>query len=144
MTDAPAAAAPLTAPTHLRILPERYGVYRLNAMPTLFAASLLSLTVTEDEISLVCPEEERPSAELITAAETGWRAMHVCGTLDFAATGILASLSAPLAEAAISLFALSTFDTDYLLVKEPSLSAACTALKQAGWEIVQDERRMRS
>ena len=65
-------------------------------------------------------------------SEGGWRALRVAGTLEFSLTGILASLAAPLAEARISLFALSTHDTDYVLVKADTLAAAVAALTAAG------------
>jgi hypothetical protein len=65
-------------------------------------------------------------------AERGWRALHVDATLDFGLTGILAALVVPLAETGVSIFALSTYDTDYLLVREPQLPAALAALRAAG------------
>jgi hypothetical protein len=65
-------------------------------------------------------------------AEKDWRCLQVVGPLDFALTGILASLLIPLAEAGVSMFAISTFDTDYLLIKETTLEVAITALRNAG------------
>ena len=66
---------------------------------------------------------------------TPWRALRVAGTLDFALTGILASLTAPLAAAEISVFALSSFDTDYILVRSDSLAAAIECLQKAGYPV---------
>lgn len=87
------------------------------------------MTRTADELSIVLPEEaRRPEWQ----AETGWRALRVEGTLDFALTGILASLAAPLARAGVSLFAVSTFDTDYVLIRERDLETAKAALAADG------------
>ncbi len=90
---------------------------------------LLSATRTEDELSLVCPWEAVPAG---VRAEGPWRALKVAGPLDFAAVGILAALTAALAREGVSLFALSTYDTDYLLVKEPDLETARAALVRDG------------
>jgi len=65
-------------------------------------------------------------------AERGWRALYVDATLDLGLTGVLAALVVPLAEASVSIFALSTYDTDYLLVRETQLPAALQALRAAG------------
>jgi hypothetical protein len=94
---------------------------------------LVSVTRTPDEPSVVCDEAAVPAA--MPLVERGWRALRVAGTLDFALAGILARLAAPLAEAGISIFALSTFDTDYLLVRASDLDAAIDALRAAGHEV---------
>ena len=90
---------------------------------------LISITRTADELSIVCPEEQIPDGITI---ERGWRSLKVEGPLDFALTGILADLAGTLASAGISIFAISTFDTDYLLVKEKVLQEAINALVNAG------------
>mgnify|MGYP000949911708 CR=1 FL=1 len=88
-----------------------------------------SITRTPGELSIVgAPSQVREGVR----AESGWRALAVDGPLDFALTGILASLAGPLAAARISIFALSTFDTDYVLVREPDLPAAVAVLERAG------------
>lgn len=97
--------------------------------------SFLSITRTADELSVVCPEEYAPEG---AAVEVGWRAMKVEGTLDFSLVGILASISAPLADAGVGIFVVSTFDTDYVLVKEASLERAVSALEGAGHEVSWD------
>ena len=94
---------------------------------------LCSVTYTGDECSIVCPAGVIPNG---VQAERGWRVLKVLGPLDFALTGVLVSLAQPLAEQGIPIFALSTFDTDYLLVKEQALSEAKTALEQAGHNFV--------
>ncbi|GHO85011.1 ACT domain-containing protein [Dictyobacter formicarum] len=93
-----------------------------------------SITSTEDELSLVCVADSVPEE---VRCERNWRAIKVVGPLDFALVGILASLSSTLAQAQVSIFAVSTFDTDYILVKEPQLAQAVDALEQAGHELIQ-------
>lgn len=92
------------------------------------------LSVTDEEVSLVCPEEHVPSQYL--KRTDGWRAFKVQGELDFSLTGILAGLSCVLAENGIAVFAVSTFNTDYLLIKEETLSNAVRALEGAGYRAV--------
>jgi hypothetical protein len=89
----------------------------------------VSITHTGDELSIVCAEEYVPAD---VKADKGWRALKVEGPLDLALTGVLASLADPLAAAQINLFAVSTFDTDYLLVKGYNLARAGDVLRQAG------------
>jgi len=123
----------------LDVLAETYAVCRLDpqgglaewALPPA-RARLWSLTVTADEISLVCPAAAVPDGPL---CEAGWRALRVAGPLDFGLVGILAELSGLLARAGVSLFALSTYDTDYLLVKAEALEAACDALRAGGHQL---------
>lgn len=94
---------------------------------------LWALVVTAEERSLVCPEEHVPQQAI--KVEKGWRVMQVQGPLDFGLIGVLANLSQILAQAAVSIFVLSTYDTDYLLVKEAQLNQAILALQQAGHSI---------
>lgn len=95
-----------------------------------------SITRTPEELSLVLPEENVPDGIL---AERGWSALQVQGPLDFSLTGILASLTAPLADAGISVFALSTYDTDYLLVRSETLSEAVAVLERTGYTISEEK-----
>ena len=88
-----------------------------------------SITRTTDELSVVCPQLAVPDD---VPCERGWRCVRVAGTMAFSVVGVLVSLVTPLAEAGISVFALSTFDTDYLLVKEKDLENAVVALRQYG------------
>lgn len=94
---------------------------------------LVSITRTGDELSIVCPQDLVPEG---VQCNRGWRCFRVAGTIEFSATGILACLAAPLADANISVFAVSTFDTDYLLVKEDRCDAAVSALRRAGHSFV--------
>jgi hypothetical protein len=117
----------------LSILPEIFAIARLDPLAPLpaleDAGSLTSITRTPEELSLVCVEGAVPPG---ASASRGWRAIRVAGALDFSLTGILASLASPLADARISIFALSTHDTDYVLVKDETLPRAVDALTGAG------------
>jgi len=95
----------------------------------------VSVTRTGDELSVVC-EAEAVRSLSPESAETGWHLIKVEGPLAFSMTGVLASISAPLAEAGVSIFAVSTFDTDYLLVRESSLETALDALTGAGFTVL--------
>jgi len=90
---------------------------------------------TDEECSLVCPEEYAPQNALIR--DDGWRAMRIEGVLDFSLVGILAKIAGLLAEHQIPIFAVSTYNTDYLLIKEEKLSAALDALREGGYETEQ-------
>jgi hypothetical protein len=121
----------------LVVLANRLAVCRLegDAMVPGWAMSedFFSITRTGDELSIVCREVLVPEG---IRAETGWRALRVGGVLDFSQVGILAGVASPLAGAGISLFALSTFDTDYLLVKEHDLGRAIEVLVAAGHTVL--------
>jgi uncharacterized protein len=94
--------------------------------------SLTSVARTAEELSVVCAAAAVPTN---VQAERGWRCFRVAGRLDFALTGVLAAIAGPLAAAEVSLFAVSTYDTDYVLVREPSLAAAIECLKAAGHRV---------
>lgn len=116
----------------LRVLPGTLAICRLgpdDAVPDWAGGPFVAITRTPDELSVVCDEAGVPGE---VRAERGWRALQVEGPLDFSLTGVLAGLTAPLAAAGISVFVLSTFDTDYLLVREHDLPSAVIALRQAG------------
>jgi hypothetical protein len=93
---------------------------------------LTAIVRTESELSVVCPAAEVPGD---VHHEAPWRALRVAGTLDFALVGILARLATALADAGISIFAISTFDTDYLLVRAEALEPAVAALRAAGHDV---------
>jgi uncharacterized protein len=88
-----------------------------------------SITRSDSELSLVCPQDDVPTD---ASAERGWCALEVAGPLDFSLTGVVSSLVVPLAEEEIPIFLISTFETDYLLVREPDLHRAVEALTAAG------------
>jgi hypothetical protein len=91
------------------------------------------LSRTDGERSLVCPTADAPQD--CEAREDGWRGMRVAGVLDFSLIGILARLASALAAAGVSLFAVSTYDTDYLFVKDADYDRASYALREAGCRI---------
>ncbi len=126
----------MSRPLNLSILPDVLAVCRLAAdapIPSwVTARDFVSITRTRDELSIVCAQRDMPAG---IRCERDWRALKVDGALDFALTGILASLAAPLADAGISIFAISTFGTDYLLVKETNLLRAVQVLSAAGNKI---------
>jgi len=91
------------------------------------SGSFISYTRAKNELSIICPEENIP---VEVKSEKGWRAIKIESTLDFSMTGVLASLASPLAEEKISIFVISTFNTDYILVKKENLKKAVRILKQ--------------
>lgn len=96
------------------------------------SAILSSATRTPRELSVVCEQASVPPE---VKAERGWRCLMVEGPLAFSEVGILSSLTAPLAAARVSVFAISTYDTDFLLVKEASLEQALSSLRNEGFQI---------
>ncbi len=126
----------MSRPLNLSILPDVFAICRFDAdapiPPWVTTRDFFSITRTRGELSIVCPQRDVPAG---VRCERDWRALKVDGTLDFALTGILASLAAPLADAGISIFAISTFDTDYLLVKDTNLQRATAVLSQAGHQV---------
>lgn len=93
------------------------------------ATGFVSIARTADELSVVCSSEAVPPS---VRAEHGFRVLKIDGPLDFSLTGILAAVAGPLADAGISIFAVSTFDTDYVLVKANDLKPAVAVLRAAG------------
>ena len=88
---------------------------------------------TDEELSLVCLTKDAP--EETEEREDGWKGFRVEGVLDFSLTGILSGLSQVLAEKGIGIFAVSTYNTDYILVKEKNFESAMQALTEAGYEV---------
>jgi hypothetical protein len=88
-----------------------------------------SITRTDEELSIVCTKENAPGG---AKCDYGWRCFMVKGPLDFSLIGIMASISGSLANAGVSIFTISTFDTDYFLVKDEKLGIAIQALRDAG------------
>ena len=120
----------------LSILPETLAICRLAPQLPVpewcWTDQLCAVTRTRQELSIVCLEAVVPPA---VQCERGWRALQVDGPLDFGLTGILAALAVPLAQANISIFALSTFDTDYVLVRQSNLDRATQVLGRAGHKL---------
>ena len=97
--------------------------------PAWARGAFVSVTATEDELSVVCAAAGVPPA---VTAEREWRVLKIVGPFAFTTVGVLASLAAPLAQAGVSLLAIATYDTDYLLVKGDSLEKAIATLVAAG------------
>ena len=124
----------------LSLLPGNFAVSRFAPgfvpNPELLAERFVFTARTDDEFSLVCDAALLARFQLDPPkVEDGWRAFKVMGPLDFALVGIMARLAAALADAGISLFAVSTFDTDYVLVKAEVLDDALAALERADCEV---------
>ena len=123
----------------LRLLPGRYAVCRLEkgSAPPVWAmqGDFWSITRTADELSAVCAEAQAPED---VCRECGFRIFKIEGPLDFSLTGILAGLAAALAHAKIPIFALSTFDTDYILVKDAFAEEAVRALHAESHTVLKD------
>ncbi len=116
----------------LTVLPGEFSVWRLAAnapLPVVNPSTFLSMTRSADELSIVAPSSEVPPDATV---EPGWRCLKVEGPLAFEMTGVLAALSMPLADAGIPIFLISTYDTDYLLVKATDLDRACSTLSNEG------------
>ena len=120
----------------LTLIPGRLSICRLDPDLPLPAwairAPVWSITRTEDELSVVAPEESVPDG---VRRDEGWRALQVEGPLDLSLTGVLASVAEPLAEARIPLFAISTYDTDLVLIRNQDARAAVEALRRRGHRV---------
>jgi len=119
---------------NLNILDGSFTIHRFspnNGIPNqIYQGQFCSITKTDEELSIVCSSLVHLDSE---SSETDWSCIKVLGPLDFSLTGILADISAVLAKAEISIFVISTFDTDYILVKSEKLQATKKALQQAGY-----------
>ena len=116
----------------LEILPGTFAVCRLPGTadaPEWASGRFVSITRTDAELSVVCAEGAVPPQ---VRAEGGWRCLGVRGPLGFGLTGVLASLASPLAGSGVSIFVISTYDTDYLMVQGRDLDRARDALERAG------------
>ncbi len=125
----------------LEVLAERLAIVRLSpgqAIPVwAWQGKLVSVIRTEDELSVVCSEAAIPAG---TVAALGWCAFKVRGPLSLELTGVLSSLVQPLAARQIPVFVLSTFDTDYVLVRANDVSSAVAALEASGHRVCRDAR----
>ena len=123
----------------LTLLNGTYSVCRLGAADVVPAwalrvAGFTSVTRTVEELSIVCEESSVPADQV--RAEGGWRALKLEGPIPFEQTGVLRSLISPLADAGVEIFAISTFDTDYVLVKAAKLECTIETLRAAGHTIL--------
>jgi hypothetical protein len=119
----------------LSILPDPVAVCRLAPdapVPDWARGAFLSITRTPDELSIVCDDAAVPSD---VQAERGWRVLKLEGPIPFEMTGVASALLAPLAAARISIFLVSTYDTDYLLLKAGGFARAVDVLRGAGYDV---------
>ena len=129
----------MTHPAYtLSVVAGRYAICRLEPaarMPDWATSQrLFSITRTASELSIVCPEEPVPAE---ASCDRGWRVLELQGPFDLATTGVVASIAGPLATAGVSLFVISTHDTDYVLVKDAALGEAISALAAWGHRVYQ-------
>lgn len=121
----------------MKLLKESFGVCRLNKNESIpewsQKSDFFSITKTVDELSIVCSQDYIPRD---IKCEKDWRILKVEGPLDFSLIGILSSISTILAQKGISIFAVSTYDTDYILVKDKDISKAVDALSSERYEII--------
>ncbi len=123
----------------LSVLARPLAICRLSALAPLpawaTAEAFFSVTRTADELSVVCGERHVPGE---ATASRGWRALMLHGPFDFALTGIMVSVAAPLAAASIPIFPIATYDTDYILVRGDDLARSVEVLRAAGHTVVEE------
>jgi hypothetical protein len=122
----------------LSVLPGEYAVCQLSPAAPLpdwaTSGELFSVTRSPDELSVVCAARQVPTGVRHTP---GWAAFKLHGPFDFALTGILAGVLNPLHAADVGIFALSTYDTDYVLVQAAQLAQAVEVLRDAGYTVLE-------
>ncbi len=131
-------------PLEIKVLEGWFTIHHLEKDKEIpeqvYNSSFYTISKTEDELSIVCGSAITVDAE---KSESGWSCLKVIGPLDFSLTGILAGLSNILADAGISIFSISTYDTDYILVKSEALADATAVLSAAGHRIKRPPARGR-
>lgn len=119
----------------LKIIPHPFTVCKVDRLaPSDLEGEFCFIGKTDEELSLVCITERTPKDTL--QREDGWRAFRIQGVLDFSLIGILSPIAALLAQNRIGIFAVSTYNTDYILVKQENLERAVQALTEAGYRII--------
>jgi hypothetical protein len=120
----------------MRAMPGRYAVCRLRpeaALPDWAAGEFCNITRTKDELAVICAADHVPAE---VQAERDWRLLKLVGPFPFTATGVLAGVALPVAQAGISLLSIATYDTDYFLIKGEDYARALVVLRQAGHRLV--------
>lgn len=118
----------------LHAIPQRYAVCQLPSMEGIrWNEPYVFVSKTDDELSLVCQEESIPANAL--QVERGWRMLKIQGVLDFSMVGVIAHISAALAKSCVSVFVVSTFNTDYILIKEDAFARAIDCLRATGYTV---------
>ncbi|MEL7632872.1 MULTISPECIES: ACT domain-containing protein [Sporomusa] len=127
----------MTEKLKFEVLVDTLGVCRLCASQSIpqwaYRGEFFSITKTTEELSIVCSEVVIPED---VVCERGWRALKIAGILDFSLVGILSVVATILAKAKVSIFAVSTYNTDYILVKAKDLECALQALEHEGYDVV--------
>ena len=119
----------------LKELPYHLTVCKLKSLASVdLDAEIFFIGRTDQEISLVCKTEDTPAET--TEREDGWRSFRIEGVLDFSLVGVLSKISSILADNGIGIFAVSTYNTDYILVKEEQFDSALNVLENAGYTIL--------
>ena len=118
----------------IKVLEKEFSVCKVRAFaPEICKGEFWFAAQTDEELSLVCQSEFAPESTI--ECSDGWRAMRIEGVLDFSLVGILAKISDVLARAQVGIFAVSTYNTDYILVKGADLMRAAEALRAAGYVV---------
>ena len=121
------------------LLADTFAISRLAfdaPIPDWADGDFISITRTPEELSIVCPQKDVPNN---VESERGWRCLRIVGKLDFALVGVLATITETLADAGLSVFVVSTYETDYLLVRQIEVERAVRALGKAGHSVNTDE-----
>jgi hypothetical protein len=124
----------------LSLLKDSYGVCEFPSTASIpewaLNASLCSVTRSKKELTIVCTQDVIPAD---IEYDSGWRCFRVDGSFDFNPIGVISSFAAPLAEAGVSIFVISTYDTDYILVKKEKVEQAVTVLTDCGHLVIRDD-----
>jgi len=121
---------------NLQVLPQAFTVCQISDVSAVdFTRDFVFFSKTDEELSLVCETTHVPADTLLR--EDGWRAFRVSGVLEFSMVGVLASLSSLLAAEGISIFAVSTYNTDYIFTKADVFERAIATLSCAGYAILE-------
>jgi hypothetical protein len=125
----------------LILLPDDFAISRLDAsaaIPSWARGAFVNISISEREMTVVCPQYYVPFQ---VPSERDWRCLAFEGPLDFGMTGVIARLASILGSSNVSLFVVSTFDTDYVLVRQSQLNEACASLTAAGYRIKESHER---
>ena len=118
----------------LKLLEKTYSICKLSPNKEIpnIPSDFLSITRTKDELSIVLEAGLEP---IDSKVEKSWKVIQVIGPLDFSLTGVLSSIANPLSEANISIFVISTFDTDFILIKKEKINEAIDVLRNSGFSV---------
>ena len=119
----------------IKPLKQKFSICKLKQIPPTSTSDFVFYARTDEEISMVCETDKVPRDLLEENSSDDWRAFRIAGTLDFSLTGILARISKILADNSIGIFAVSTFNTDYILVKEENFNRALDILVESDYEV---------